>query len=176
MSLMRLLTAGKSLVGIRETQSRYRVTDHRLLPKFVSKANPFRATTMPGPAPAGSETAQPGAANPTPIGGGVEQSGAAAGGARNWLARVRQLMGSQRPSRTQSAIPRFNKPMVQVELSLESVKVVRNDLSDSDLEVVPSRAAQPPPSKAPPQRPEAEEAQAEPAWARVTGRLFGSGE
>lgn len=35
-------------------------------------------------------------------------------------------------------IPRFGKPAVQGELSLDRVKVVRNDLTHADLEVVPA--------------------------------------
>ena len=35
-----------------------------------------------------------------------------------------------------AGIPRFGKPAVQGELSLDRVKVVRNDLSHADLEVV----------------------------------------
>ncbi len=46
MSLLRLLTAGKSLVGLGDYQSRYVARDG-LLPKFGSKKNPFRATTTP---------------------------------------------------------------------------------------------------------------------------------
>jgi len=47
-----------------------------------------------------------------------------------------------RPSRKASkpAISRFSKPPVQGELSLDRVKVVRNDLSDADLEVIPARS------------------------------------
>ena len=36
MSLVRLLTAGKSLVGMKDTENRYRMTSQRLLPKFGS--------------------------------------------------------------------------------------------------------------------------------------------
>ncbi len=34
-------------------------------------------------------------------------------------------------------------PMVQGELTLDSVKVVRNDLTDSDLEIIPARSTKP---------------------------------
>ena len=44
MSLLRLLTTGKSLVGVRDTESRYRVTSQRLLPQFGSARNPFSST------------------------------------------------------------------------------------------------------------------------------------
>src|ERR1035441_9387218 len=41
MSLLRLLTAGKSLVGMRDAETRYRVTGQRLLPQFGEGRNPF---------------------------------------------------------------------------------------------------------------------------------------
>jgi hypothetical protein len=42
MSLVRLLTAGKSLVGLKDEQARYRMSDPRALPKFGSSRNPFQ--------------------------------------------------------------------------------------------------------------------------------------
>jgi hypothetical protein len=47
MSLLRLLSAGKSLVGIQTAETRYRLTEHRMLPKFGGKKNPFRRTEAP---------------------------------------------------------------------------------------------------------------------------------
>src|SRR6185369_6468128 len=41
MSLVRLLSAGKSLVGVQEVQSRYRMNKQMRLPKFISPRNPF---------------------------------------------------------------------------------------------------------------------------------------
>ena len=41
MSLLRLLTTGKSLVGVEDSESRYRVTRQRLLPQFGPARNPF---------------------------------------------------------------------------------------------------------------------------------------
>jgi hypothetical protein len=122
MSLLRLLTAGKSLVGVKEN-GRYRKTHG--LPNFSPND---RAATPPcagkglesvkaaSPAPAGS-------VNPPPV-------------SSSWLARW--LSRRRRPA--PAAIPRFNKALVQGELTLDRVKVLRNDLSDSDLEVVPVRA------------------------------------
>jgi hypothetical protein len=49
MSLLRLLKAGKSLVDNQNNVGRYRVTSQRLLPKFGSKANPFRAAAIESP-------------------------------------------------------------------------------------------------------------------------------
>jgi hypothetical protein len=56
------------------------------------------------------------------------------------------------------------KRLVQSELSLDRVRVVRNDLSDSDVEIVPVKPAAPVP-----------EPEAEKTWEKVTGRLFGAG-
>jgi hypothetical protein len=47
MILLRLLTAGKSLIGVKNTASPYQVTNQRLLPKFGAKKNPFRTTAWP---------------------------------------------------------------------------------------------------------------------------------
>jgi len=60
MSLVRLLTAGKSLVGLKDGQVRYRMTDPRALPKFGSSKNPFqsKAATQTLPANAGMSRAQ----------------------------------------------------------------------------------------------------------------------
>src|ERR1043166_2718282 len=52
MSLLRLLTAGKSLVGLKDGANRYSVARRGGLPKFVSKTNPFRASTLPEAIPA----------------------------------------------------------------------------------------------------------------------------
>src|SRR3954470_19407225 len=64
MSLLRLLTAGKSLIGVPSTPSRYKLSDPRSMPKFRSTVNPFKSKTAkveaaeagpsqsPAPAPA----------------------------------------------------------------------------------------------------------------------------
>jgi hypothetical protein len=48
-------------------------------------------------------------------------------------------MMKRKPKVEKPAIPEFSKPAVQGELSLDRVKVMRNDLSDADLEVVPAK-------------------------------------
>lgn len=50
-----------------------------------------------------------------------------------WVGR---LLGWFRRSEPNSFIPRFGKPAVQTELSLDNVRVLRSDLVESDLEVV----------------------------------------
>ena len=50
MSLLRLLAAGKSLVGMSDAETRYRVTSQRLLPQFGAGRNPFSSRGKAGPA------------------------------------------------------------------------------------------------------------------------------
>ena len=45
MSLMRLLSAGKSLVGLKDNASRYRMGNPGMFPKFGSGKNPFGKET-----------------------------------------------------------------------------------------------------------------------------------
>ena len=47
MSLLRLLTAGKTLIGLKRSESRYQLHGGQVLPMFGSKKNPFRATVFP---------------------------------------------------------------------------------------------------------------------------------
>jgi hypothetical protein len=49
--------------------------------------------------------------------------------------------------KSQPLIPQLAKRPVQGELSLERVKVVRNDLSDTDLEIVTAKAGSRSPSE-----------------------------
>src|SRR5260221_12109279 len=47
MSLLRLLTTGKTLVGLKKLEQRYHLPGGKALPKFGGKTNPFRATVFP---------------------------------------------------------------------------------------------------------------------------------
>jgi hypothetical protein len=82
-----------------------------------------------------------------------------------WRAKIGGLLPRPRSKAVKPAIPRFTKPPVQGELSLDKIKVVRNDLSDADLEVVPA--------KAPVTRATAEDLDAETALGRVKARILG---
>src|SRR5437899_11255110 len=42
MKLLRLLTAGRSMVGVKDSNGRYQMGDPRSMPKFESAKNPFR--------------------------------------------------------------------------------------------------------------------------------------
>jgi hypothetical protein len=65
---------------------------------------------------------------------------------------------------------------VQGELSLDKIKVVRNDLSDADLEVVPARRPVVLARGVPGLQAEARGGAAESAWERVTTRVLGAGQ
>lgn len=60
----------------------------------------------------------------------------------NWLKKLNPLVwfGDRKPAEPKSAVPRFEKKPVQGELSLENIKVMRNDLSEADVEVVQKKA------------------------------------
>jgi hypothetical protein len=178
MSLLRLLTAGKSLVNIQDAEPRYRTTTQRLLPKFGSAKNPFQGRKAATPAPAPVD--QP---SPDPVAAPVAeptQSAAPSPGRGLWLkaaARMSAWAGKlterfmrPNPKPAKAAIPHFSKPPVQAELSLDRIRVVRNDLSDADLDVVPAR-----PKAAPAAVPVEPERAVPSPMGRVRARLFGAG-
>jgi hypothetical protein len=178
MSLLRLLTAGKSLVGLQAPSSRYLMRERHRLPKFGSDINPFAA-----PPPAREEPTQtPSDAAPRhqryqmspaefaaarlketkklPASPPAETKWTAAAasetGARtqagHWTQKLNPLSWvSRRPAQPRSVIPKFSKTPVQGELSLDKVKVVRNDLSEADVEIITATAGpKPKPQPAPP--------------------------
>ncbi len=146
MNLGKLLVAGKSIInGGREIS--YRANKRVYLPKFGSTPNPFQpgAETEAAPVPV-SKTAPVAAKTqkipPWPPGPARTTS---------WASKLNPIS----IWRDAHAVQNAPQP-VQSELSLDSIKVVHNDLSDADVEVVPmkSRAARatsipelPPPSR-----------------------------
>jgi hypothetical protein len=194
MSLMRLLSSGRSWVGLKES-ARYRMTDPRAMPKFGSgkncfggaatKAEPARVPARPGSAgnywATKAQTGQPASDNPPEQESGAQVSPEVREGTdlpvqaeaspmqarasvemistlrnsvlcvnasvRTWFKALRRgaaallrKIGSfipKRPSRPRTAaLASFAKGSLQGELSLDRIKVVRNDLSDVDLEIV----------------------------------------
>jgi hypothetical protein len=247
MSLGKFLAAGRSLMGMRETSSRYSVRTIRPLPKFGSEKNPFaKATTSESPkaAPAPKPAFPPRGAKPykpailpkseavgpkeLPATTSLFESRAAAPEpqpAAPAAAKVAKSIENVRPKPVRVDAPisnsvptpgtrraplaewakKFNplqyiptwtpgavrtrpvRAAVQTELSLERVRVVRNDLSEADLEVVPARrtpaarsaqtfeASEPQPS-APVSQLGALNAEPATGWGRFTSRLFGAGQ
>jgi hypothetical protein len=167
MSLLRLLTAGKSLVGLRKIENRYHLPGDRTLPRFGSKKNPFRATVFPDKmdqSPTGDSQAHedPNTSPPAPelqverqtapastsaseaeLSGSAGQLGGTPKDPNKPISQslglgssVKALLLWGRARKVRSAGMLANRPMIQGELSLESVKVIRNDLSETDLEIV----------------------------------------
>ncbi len=166
MSLLQLLTTGKCFTILREPTGRYRMTDPRAMPRFGSAKAPGAVAAtgeLPGceatapanaqegadPAVASQPKVPPEAGIPIVAPGWAEapkslpahNSGA---GIFCWVAQVRQRLTARFARRPrQSSAPAVSRPAktaVQGELSLDLVRVVRNDLSDSDLEIVPAKA------------------------------------
>lgn len=160
MSLVRLLSAGKSLVGERDLTGKYRLPQSRAVPEFGNPRNPFVPPTAtetvtlartvpsnipvapePDPAvPAGSAPAAVPPPRPVDATSGANPVGAEAKPGfwgRLWHRLAHP--GGWFKGRPRSPIPVFQKVPVQGELSLERVKVMRNDLHDTDVELVPMR-------------------------------------
>ena len=156
MSLGKLLTTGKSLVGLNDPASRYKIRG--ALPKFGGKKNPFapKEPTQQMLTPMERAAAKLKETKRLPV--TAAQASATAekapepkndfmakifGAARGWMARLNPLkwLPKRKPAQPKSAIPRFDKAgAVQGEFSLDNIKVVRNDLSDADVEVVPVKS------------------------------------
>jgi hypothetical protein len=155
MRLVRLLTAGKSFVGSGSDAPRYKETDPRSMPKFKPKKNPFRKTqekteNRNTPSPSGSTAGTPAgrpSSRPVTVQAATRKQG--------WLKRVGSWF-APRKKQPKPAVPQFTKAPLQGELSLDNVKVVRNDLSDADLEVVPAKPAPAKPKEAAPAQPRVE--------------------
>ncbi len=188
MSLMRLLSAGRSLVGAKDQVSRYRMGSPGLLPKFGSKKNPFSAekkfglgkdaedqrsaeqpsaSEMPNRTVAavskGASKSQPDKketvfararvmlsalgryarekVQPVPVVRPVENASqscrpAVPANRTGWVEKMKRMTFQRLAASARKTRLRSRKAPVQGELSLDKIKVVRNDLSDTDFEVV----------------------------------------
>jgi hypothetical protein len=145
MNLGKLLGAGKSFISGSNTTA-YRADKRFYLPQFVSPKNPFTNKTM---TPTQSELSKPSAQDsvapvkkitPTWIKTQKIPVLAAQQGATarktTWISRLNpiSIFNPAPTSAEKNATP------VQVELSLEKVKVVHNDLTDADVEIVPMKS------------------------------------
>lgn len=154
MNFGKLLSVGKSWVGGNGI-GRYQMRDGLCLPKFISPRNPFRpepvveavaprpvaviSTPEVSESPVVSETAQEAAAEEV-VAAPVEKISLLVR-VGNGLERAVLFCLDHNPfsaigKPTLPRMPRFGKPAVQGELSLDKVKVVRSDLAHADLEVV----------------------------------------
>ena len=133
MKLGKLLFAGRSVVNGCKTVS-YRENKQVVLPKFISPKNPFAPSKTPAETaslPAKTETAPASAvAQKMPPMSGTSKALA------TWTNKLNpaSFWGSPKPAEPKVL------PAVQAELSLDTVKVIHNDLSDADVEVVPIKS------------------------------------
>jgi hypothetical protein len=150
MNLGKLLGAGKSFIsGGKPTAYR---TDKRVyLPQFVSPKNPFATS-----APTATQTELPKVAGKKPV--EVMKKTVTLPWAKTRKLPVAAALAG--PTRATTWVNKLNPfrsaptavdkgvAAVQSELSLEKVKVVHNDLTDADVEIVPMKS-RPAPAPAP---------------------------
>ena len=205
MSLLRLLKTGNSLLGVKDTESRYRLTSQRLLPQFGPARNPFiRRGNSPPVQAEGASSEDPkangasqekrgvlsscgrsAASLPSAVQNRVVATGAGSKGLTEtirsravallsrWRAKMSTVLWRPRVKTAKPAIPRFTKQSIQGELSLDKIKVLLNDMSDTDLEVVQARQPAAPASSASAARTEERPEVREGTWGPVTTRMFG---
>ena len=161
MKLGTLLAAGKSLALRRRGQSPYRTDKQIYLPKFGSPKTPFASANQSGGAIPPEEVAAAPVKTPITVVAAKTQKlptfspapraaspqsatskrparlRVKSGQPMKWLSRLNPFVSASAFSAARSG--NVNPP-VQAELSLDSVKVLRNDLSDVDIEVVPLKS------------------------------------
>jgi hypothetical protein len=139
MNLGKLLVAGRSIKSGCDEIS-YRVNKHVYLPKFGPAQNPFKSPPATEPAKPEAETiAAPIKPVVTPVAAKTQKLPTLAPGpvrATSWASKLNPISMWRDPL---PAAQDAQDP-VQSELSLDSVKVVHNDLSDADVEVVPIKS------------------------------------
>ena len=148
------------------------MTDPRTLPKFGSANNPFhsrsnakpaagaatvpstekveKACNLPGPPSCAGikktdeRPSQPSPAMPANYAGEPTSARSTAPiSPPRGLAKKFLKLFEPRVRAGKSGVPRLAKQPIQAELTLDNIRVVRNDLSDTDLEVVAKTAAAP---------------------------------
>ena len=187
---MKLLSVSKSFAGGRNQPGRYKMAEQGLLPKFAPVGRPVSLAPKrksDGPAVKKEQ-------NATPIGASNSLPESLFQGADPLTDPVKAGAPTPRAAACVNAIaaptnwfrlgnnPFVNRPAgrpkpltaAQTELSLDAVKPVRNDLSDSDLQIVPARPEIKPDAlkKARPRllKPELTGF----GWSRLTARFFNS--
>jgi hypothetical protein len=137
MNLGKLLGAGKTFFGGGGSVA-YRENKRIYLPKFNSEKNPFApkpAETVAMPAPEAKKISVPVAAKTQkiPVFAAPLTKVATPARAASWKDKLNPFRAPE-PTRLAPV------SAVQVELSLEAVKVVHNDLADADIEIVPVKS------------------------------------
>ena len=180
MSLGKLLLTGKSLLGANGEAHRFRVNKRVALPKFGSNRNPFASGAQQERA-----EARPTAAFPTEAKVRATNAPAPPAALRKlspahalkWAGELGQklnplAMWKRQPAAASSAAARVTAP-IQRELSLDAVRVLRNDLSDADAEAGQSSGGKAPVRSS---AVSAMTAKAEVAMDHISSKFFGTGD
>ena len=151
MKLISFFSLGRSLRESKDQFGTYNLEAANSIPKFEPSQRTLALDALPA-----TQASEPREMPASPL----ERVGAGAGNA--WKTMVRNLVGPDKTRR---------RPAVhgQIELNLDQVTVVRNDLSDADIELVARN------SKAARRAPETAFDGRQPGgWMRLTQRLFRS--
>ncbi|MCF7763826.1 MAG: hypothetical protein K9N62_09140 [Verrucomicrobia bacterium] len=133
MSLVKFLMAGKSLFGFGRRPTRYEMSREKLLPKFAGGANGGASERVPEADSPDMFAPRGRAVRPMArVADGVEDFAGAGVGETRGRVRFSGYFAAQN-------VVKASRTLVQAELALNSVRVVRNDLSDADLELVRAR-------------------------------------
>jgi hypothetical protein len=136
MNFGKLLGAGKSFVNGRDGVS-YRENKQFYLPKFNAEKNPFAPKAVEPVAAAAVEPKNAAKSLTAPVAAKTQQISPVPASkpvrATNWTEKLN-------PFRAPKAVAPPMMAAMQPELSLDAVKVVHNDLSDADVEVVPMKS------------------------------------
>ena len=125
---MPLLSASRSLVSSRDLGKQFRMSDPKAMPNFGGKSTQ-KFQTSNSKLQKSSKSQAPNIQ--AQRAGRTKGSGLIAA----CFAKLKTAFGSGQRVKS-AAIPRFSGGPIQCELSLDNVKVLRNDLSDTDFEVI----------------------------------------
>ena len=132
MNLGKLLFAGRSVVNGNKSVE-YRENKQVCLPKFESQKNPFTPKARSENDAAANNGCSPVVVKTQP----VTSISAAQKPPASWTSRLNPVSVWRGP---RMEAQNGSRPAVQVELSLDTLKVIHNDLSDADVEVVPIKS------------------------------------
>jgi hypothetical protein len=147
MNPLRLLTKGRTIRGLKERPGAYKLLEKSVLPNFSGPKRPVPTTPHPEPVNAQAalfEQPQPKPETPVPVKvAPVPVPAPTAAPAKDqplkpslWSRLAGAVTGWTQQRIPWRKAPPFQSPSVQTELGLDKVRVIRNDLSDDDLEVV----------------------------------------
>jgi len=143
MKLAKLLGAGKSFFGGKGTVS-YREDKRVYLPKFNAAKNPFATKPKEGAVTEEKEAGEPIVAAPVVAArlAAETQKIATLPAPKPMAAKPARAGWADKLNPFRAPQPAAPQPVatVQPELSLDAVKVLHNDLSDADVEVVPVKS------------------------------------